>query len=167
MVIYYTTPLHYTAAINDATGGDSSRHFLLDSNLDTVYLPLSGTGDVEIHIDTYPQDLGEYEAGRGRPSGSTESVGVFLTNFDTDFSAADIQISISSDSINWTVETNSSWNHLNGPLFFFDLTTTRTSRYYRFIFTSLPATPKISQLFLLRKHDLDRPHGFPVSDVPD
>lgn len=169
--VYYTSPMTSTSAVLSATTTEagSSIDYLLDGNLDTYWTATSSSdGQDNLIIDTRPQESTAYLAGRGLASGSIQAVGTFIVDEGVDYSSAVIHVESSSDASTWTTIRSTTWE-TSGPLYYTALSTAASTRYYRFRFTNLPTgqQPKISQLFLLNPNVLDRPHGYPITDVPE
>lgn len=152
-ISYYTTKAHRNATASAATTpATGNKVNVVDQNLDTIWSPPDATAYVTI------------DCGADTTVG-IDAVGIWITNYDTDFSSATLTINADNSTPPTTNRGSSTIDHDSGPLFYFDLAAEHAYRYWQFAFTSLPATNiQIGQMFLLKKRTIQTTAEFPVTD---
>lgn len=152
--IFYTTQAHdkmfVKSVTNTATGTD--KHNMLDHNLDTIWSPSDYSNYKAIVVDL------------GSSGITVDAMGLWIANYDTDFSSARFQMEGSdndSDYFNiqlWFFTANAALN-------IGDYAAGLTWRYYKCTFIDLPEAPEVAHIFFFRKRTISRGPGIPADEL--
>lgn len=149
------------SASNTNTGAQYSMHHLNDGFLESTWKQdFLGTG-IEIVFDT-------------TSAYSVDCVGWWIANPSADWSTIYMSFSWSDNGTIWTTPINNNnipVNNAGDYLWFIDLPTVVTKRYWKITFFKLagdfPALLELAHIFLMKKHVINSTGEFPESKVPE
>jgi len=159
-VQFYTIPAHknitITSATSTATGYD--KQSVVDGNLDNVWKPTSTGSPPVVSSQNIFIDLGSAQTIDGK--------GIWLSNYDTNFSSMPIYLYGSSNGSDWTYYPPSLYPTNGEPLSYSESTTSVSLQYWYFkMGTPVPAVPQVGQIFLLRKREVSTAANYPFGNA--
>lgn len=179
-VTFYTAEINRNAIVygtwySQGVGTDN----LFDGNLNTSWKANSTYMTDSFLIDTCPQDETAYNAGRGVPSGSLDTLGVWLPNYSNNHPNTRWELFYSKHVPISSVPSNTDWIYSHGgggglgtvywtgitefPIWLNSWSTSYQRRFYRIaLWTNISHRIEIGQFFLMKKRTIQTRPEYPL-----